>query len=292
MNQRVCSALRLVVGVVFLVSGLLKAIDTAAFANLISEYGIMRLGVVAPFIIAAEVLLGLLLIFNIRPRKVSALTVAFILFVSSVYLYGVLARGITDCGCFGPLKWLNSRPWLTFTRNGVLLALLVPSLLKPQQESELTTSTIAYIAGIAVVLMFMCGFSFRTADCLQKTHRAFKPYPVEKSGLTEHITFSPDSTYFVFAFSYGCPYCLNSVANVCQYVPMGAVDRVVGLAVADSVGRERFDRLFDVNFEIQEISEFEMYKLVNSLPTSYIVRNDTVIKQVADLVVTPALLVK
>ena len=292
MNQRVSSALRLVVGVVFFLSGLLKAIDTAAFANLISEYGIMRLGVVAPLIIMVELMLGLLLIFNIRPRKVSALTAAFILFVSAVYLYGVLARGITDCGCFGPLKWLNSRPWITFTRNGVLLAMLVPSLLKPQQDSELTISTVVYMACLSVVLTFMCGFSFRTADCLQKSFRPFKPYPVEQSGLTEHITFSPDSTYFVFAFSYGCPYCLNSVANVCQYVPMGAVDRVIGLAVADSVGRERFDRLFDVNFEIQEISELEMYQLVNSLPTSYIVRNDTVFKQVADLVVTPALLIK
>ena len=292
MNQRVSSALRLVVGVVFLVSGLLKAIDTAAFANLISEYGIMRLGVVAPLIIAAEVILGLLLIFNIRPRKVSAITAAFILFVSAVYLYGVLARGITDCGCFGPLKWLNSRPWLTFTRNGVLIAMLVPSILKPQQGTALTTPNVAFMAGVAVILMFMCGFSFRTAECLKKTYRGFKPYPVEQSGLTEHITFSTDSTYFVFAFSYGCPFCLNSVANVCQYVPMGAVDRVIGLAVTDSVGRERFDRLFDINFEIKEISDFEMYKLVNSLPTSFIVRNDTVVKQVADLVVTPALLVK
>ena len=292
MNQRLCSTLRLVVGVVFLLSGLLKAIDAAAFANLISEYGMMRLGVVAPLIIVAEILLGLLLIFNIRPRKVSAITVAFILFVSAVYLYGVLARGITDCGCFGPLKWLNSRPWLTFTRNALLIALLIPSMLKPQQEAELTTSTIGYIAGLMVVVTFMCGFSFRTADCLQKTFRPFKPYPVEQSGLTEHITFSPDSTYFVFAFSYGCPYCLNSVANVCQYVPMGAVDRVIGLAVADSVGRERFDRLFDVNFEIQEITDFEMYKLVNSLPTSFIIHNDSVVKQVADLVITPALLIE
>lgn len=290
MNQRVSYALRVVVGAVFVLSGLLKAIDASAFANLISDYGLLRLGLVAPLIIAAEVILGVLLIFNIRPRRVAATTLAFILLVSAVYLYGVLARGITNCGCFGPLTWLNTKPWLTFTRNAVLVGLLIPSLCKPQQGVRLTMPSLVFMAAITVVIMFMCGFSFRMANCLKKSARAFEAYPVEKSGLTEHITFSADSTYLVFAFSYGCPYCLNSIGNVNQYQPMGAVDRVIGLAVRDSVARERFDSLFDVNFEIQEISNLEMYRMVNTLPTAFIIRNDSVVSKVADMVITPALL--
>lgn len=290
MNQRFTYILRFVVGLVFLLSGLLKAIKASVFADLMSEYGAVWFGVAAPLIIGIEILLAVLLIFNIRPRKMAAATAAFILFVSAVYLYGVLARGITDCGCFGPLTWLNSKPWLTFTRNAVLLTMLVPSLVKPQQGTSLTMTNVVFMAFVAVVLMYMCGWSMHGAKCLQKRSKKFEPVALSEHQLGEIISTSPDSTYFVFAFSYGCPYCQNSVANVSQYKSMGVVDKVIGVAVRNPEGRERFDRLFHADFEILEISEMQMMRLTSTLPTVYRIRHDSIVSTYSDLVITPALL--
>ena len=243
-------------------------------------------------LIVVELLLGLLLIFNIRPREVSLITAVFVVGVSSIYLYGVIGKGITNCGCFGPLTWLNSRPWITFVRNGVLVCLLVPSLLKPQQKTKLNSPILICMAIVSVVVMFMCGFSFRGAKCLQNEPKPFQPIPVSATKLPEHIAFHPDSIYFVYAFSYGCPYCLNSIGNVSQYKSMGIADKVIGLAVKDPKKKERFDRLFQVDFEIREISDYQMYQITTTLPAAYLIRHDSVVKRQVGLVVSPALLIK
>lgn len=290
MNQRVNAILRLIVGVVFMLSGVLKAIDAASFANLMSEYGPVWLGIGAPFIIAIEIALGLLLIFNIRPRWIATATTAFIVGVSLIYAYGMIFRGITSCGCFGPLTWLNSKPWLTFTRNAVLVGLLIPSLLKPQEGAQLSKPIAYCMASAGIILMFLCGYFFRGADCmLVDSYEEFEPIAVADSELAPYIQTNPDSTYFVFAFSYTCPYCQNSVANVNQYLSMGVVDKVIGIAVEDPEGRERFDRLFDVDFEIQEISELKMVMLTGTLPAVWRIRQDTIISSYTGLVISPAL---
>ena len=281
---------RLIVGLIFLLSALLKAINTAVFADLMSSYGAQWFGFGAPVIIFVELILGVLLVFNIHPRWLSLAASLFILVVSSVFLYGVTQKGITDCGCFGPLTWLNSKPWLTFLRNGILLALLIPSLIKPQQGASLSTSTILFMAVIGIAVMFMCGFSMHGAKCLQKQQKSFESMPLSESALSDLVSFAPDSSYMVFAFSYNCPYCQNSIGNVNQYQQMGYVDKVIGIAVEDANARERFERLFETNFTIKEVSQWTMAHLTNSLPTVYFIRHDSIINQYSGMVVSPALL--
>ncbi len=289
--QEIIKALRFLVGLVFLLSGLLKAIDTAAFADLMSEYGETCFGFAAPLIIFVEIFLGVMLVFDFYSKPISWATAVFLLVVSSIYLYGVSARGITNCGCFGQITWLNSKPWLTFMRNGILLGLLVPTLIRPQEKSPaITIPSVIFMAVIAVIVMFMCGFSMHGAKCLQKQHN-FQPIALAESPLSEYVTVHPDSTYLVFAFSYSCPYCQNSIGNVNQYVPMGMVDRVIGITVEDSIARERFDRLFDTNFKIGEISKLSMYRLTNTLPTTFFIRHDSIVSQYTGMVVSPALLI-
>lgn len=285
-------ALRLVVGAVFMLSGLLKAMRTAAFADLMGQYGAEWLGYAAPVVVIIEMFLGMLLIFNTRPRLLSVLSVTFILAVSAIFLYGVVGRGVTDCGCFGPLTWLNTRPWITFVRNALIVALLVPSIFRQQRGEALTAGSFLCLAGATAAVMFMCGFTMHGAQCLRREPVPFEPIPLVEHPLSELVSCHPDSSYLVFAFSYSCPHCQNSIGNVNQYSTMGAVDRVIGLCVEDSVGRERFRRIFDVNFDIQEITKRQMYGIAhNSLPVSFFVRHDTVEAVIPGQVMTPALMI-
>ena len=283
-------AFRLVIGFVFLVSSLLKAIDTANFANLMSQYGIPWFGYFAPFLILLETILALLLIYNVCPRIASVITMVFLVAVSLIFLYGWIHRGIRNCGCFGAITWLNSKPWFTFVRNGILLAFLIPSILKPQQGASHSISVIVFMAVIGIMVMFMCGFSMHGAKCLQKQQKSFEPVHLSDSKLSNLVSCSSDSTYMVFAFSYNCPYCQNSIGNVNQYQQMGYVDKVIGIAVEDSKARERFERLFETNFMIKELSHWTMAHLTNTLPTVYIIRQDSIVSQYSGLVISPALL--
>ena len=288
-NIRLSYALRALVGVIFMLSGILKAFSTSAFADLMSSYGAAWFGLAAPLVIAIELFLGMLLIFDALPRLISTISVAFIVLVSAIFLYGILCRGITDCGCFGPLTWLNTRPWITFARNALIIALLIPSLCRPQEGAPLTIPSVLCMAIATVVLMYMCGYSMHGAKCLQRAQKPYEPRPLAEHPLAQFISCDPDSTYLVFAFSYGCPYCQNSIGNVNQFTSMHVVDRVIGLAIEDSVGRERFDRIFDYNFRIKEIPDIEMYKITSSLPVTFYIRHDSIINALAGSVTTPAL---
>jgi hypothetical protein len=70
---------------------------------------------------------------------------------------------------------------------------------------------------------------------------------------------------------------------------MGVVDRVIALAVEDSVARERFNRLFQVDFDIREISPVEMVQLTTTLPTTYLIRHDSIINSYSGMLISPAL---
>lgn len=281
---------RFVVGLVFLLSALLKAIDAASFADLMSQYGAQWFGFGAPVIILVEVILAVAFIFDVQPRRTSIGSIFFLCFVSVIYLYGILFKGITDCGCFGPLTWLSTKPWLTFLRNGILCGLLIPSMIKPQQGTALSLPVIAFLAITGIIIMFMSGYSLNGAKCLQKKSKTFEPVPLHESALADLVSCSEDSTYLVFAFSYHCPYCQNSIGNVNQYQQMGYVDKVIGIAVEDAEARERFDRLFETNFTIQEVSQWTMAHLTQTLPTVYIIRHDSIISQYSGMVLSPALL--
>lgn len=291
MKNNVAYWLRIFLGIILVLSGLLKATDTATFADLMSQYGATWFGLGAPLIIFTELLLGLSLIFDLYPKWTTWTSATFLVIVTLIYIYGITAKGITNCGCFGPLTWLNSKPWITFVRNACLLALLIPTLIYPPNKNlKPSFSTVIFIAIIATMVMFMCGFSMHGAKCTQKRQTTFLPYALPSSPLSKHISCNQDSTYLIFAFSYSCPYCQNSIGNVNQYTPMGYVNRVIGFAVEDSVTRERFNRLFDVNFEIHEISNLQMYQLTTTLPTTFLIRHDSIINQYSGMVISPALL--
>ena len=72
---------------------------------------------------------------------------------------------------------------------------------------------------------------------------------------------------------------------------MHMVDKVIGLALNDSIGQARFERLFDTNFEIRNIAQIEMVRLSSTLPVTFMIRHDSIVSQYTGMVVSPALLV-
>ena len=120
MNKRI-EIYSLISGIVFLISGIAKAIDISVFSNVITQYGFENLQFISPIIIMTEVSVGLLLIFQVW-QKWTAFSGAFLVTCFTVvYAYGLIFKGIEDCGCFGKITTLNTSPIVTFLRNSILL---------------------------------------------------------------------------------------------------------------------------------------------------------------------------
>jgi len=125
--RRMGRVIEVVLGLFFLATAGMKAWNMVGFAVQVSAYGVVKdAGLVAASAYGAvfvETLLGAALVAGARFKGLTYLATAGLTAVfSGLILYGWLAKGIEDCGCFG--DFIQMGPRSSLAKNGVLLALL------------------------------------------------------------------------------------------------------------------------------------------------------------------------
>ncbi len=126
----VVNAARVLLGLTFVLSGYVKAIDplgtsykigdyleAAGLAGALPDYVAVA---VAVGLAALEFTLGILMLLAIRRRQVSKLMLAFMVVMTIITVWLALFDPIKDCGCFGDAIHLTN--WQTLGKNVVLLA--------------------------------------------------------------------------------------------------------------------------------------------------------------------------
>lgn len=141
MKKLLVNSCRLVLALVFILSGFVKAVDPLGTQYKIEDYlEAMHMGGLLPDIVvlalsvgqsAVEFCLGIFLLFAIRRRFASRCVLAIMLMMTPLTLWLALANPITDCGCFGDALVLTN--WQTLWKNVVLLAMAVVVAWKPQE---------------------------------------------------------------------------------------------------------------------------------------------------------------
>lgn len=120
---------RLLLGLVFVFSGFVKAVDPLGSAYKISDY-LDAFGwlyfkdmslLLSVLLSATEFFLGAALLIGVYKRFISLSMLLFMLFVTPLTLYIAITNPVTDCGCFGDALVLSNTA--TFLKNLVLLAL-------------------------------------------------------------------------------------------------------------------------------------------------------------------------
>ena len=122
---------RLVLAIILILSGFVKAVDPLGTQYKIHDYlqavelaqyvpDFVSLGA-AVLLSAIEFGLGICLLFAIRRRMVTLLTLILMLVMTPITLWLAIANPISDCGCFGDAVVLTN--WQTLAKNVVLLAL-------------------------------------------------------------------------------------------------------------------------------------------------------------------------
>jgi len=177
------SVARTLLAITFLFSGFVKAVDPLGTVYKIEDYlkafggfftDLMPLaGTAAVCLIAAEWLLGICMLFNIRTNWTAWLSLLFYLVMTPLTLWIALTNPVSDCGCFGDALVLTN--WQTFWKNIVLLTLVIILLLCrkaiPQTFSWWAECTIAGI-GIGALINIMC-YSYNHLPPLD-----FRPYKI------------------------------------------------------------------------------------------------------------------
>ncbi len=143
MSQRLLKMIvnlcRIIVAVTFIFSGFVKAIDPIGTQYKLQDYlgaigmaGILpnwTLLAVAVFLAAIEFCIGIFLLFAIQRRLISKLTVAFMVFMTMVTVWIVVADPVKDCGCFGDALHLTNTE--TLIKNIVLLVCSLAIMYRP-----------------------------------------------------------------------------------------------------------------------------------------------------------------
>ncbi len=125
-NEKVSCACRIVVGIAFIVSAVLKFISIESFELYIYGFDWLNMALsscAARFILAAEMLIGLSLVSGIKARWAVRAALLALLFFSLFLLYLIITGNEGNCHCFGDQFELKPLPSLG--KNLVMMLLLV-----------------------------------------------------------------------------------------------------------------------------------------------------------------------
>jgi uncharacterized membrane protein YphA (DoxX/SURF4 family) len=122
---------RLLVGLLFIFSGLIKANDPLGFSYKLDEYfEIFHMAFLNPFtvymamfICIFEIVLGVMVLLGSYMRAATWLLLLMIIFFTFLTGYSAISGKVTECGCFGDA--IKLKPWESFWKDIVLTALIL-----------------------------------------------------------------------------------------------------------------------------------------------------------------------
>jgi len=172
---------RLLLGVVFIFSGFVKAVDPVGGAIKIDDYlsafgmnFLKPLSVLISFNLSAiEFTLGVCMLLGVYRRYASLLTLLFMAFMTPLTLYLALFDPVSDCGCFGDAVVITN--WETFFKNIVLLAASALVFMNNQRIWQVYTFKAYWFVALFSYL-FCIGFSYWNYNHLPIMD--FRPYKV------------------------------------------------------------------------------------------------------------------
>ncbi|MDR0971599.1 MAG: DoxX family protein [Bacteroidales bacterium] len=165
---------RIIVGLVFVFSGFVKAVDPWGTAYKITEYlGAFDLSSLIDFfpplpiflsviLCSLEFILGIVFLSGYLKKTSSLLVGLMMLFFTILTLIDALTNKVSDCGCFGDAILLTN--WQTFWKNIVLDILLIISFIFDDFmiKRNTTNKRNSILFSLIVALLVLC-FSIRNA---------------------------------------------------------------------------------------------------------------------------------
>lgn len=164
MLKHLNTILRVLVGGLFIFSGLIKVNDPVGTSIKLEEYfevfsvefaSFFHLFVpialpLAVFLVVLEVVLGVALIMDYKPKWTQYTILGLIVFFTFLTGYSAITNTVTDCGCFGDAIKLT--PWESFTKDIILLVMIVAIIILDKNKEDQTKALGHAVIGATTVL--------------------------------------------------------------------------------------------------------------------------------------------
>ena len=174
---------RTLLGVVFVFSGAVKAIDPMGTVYKIEDYlkafggfftDLLPLAELAAVVlILLEILLGVCMLLNVRTQCTSWLALAFYAVMTPLTLYIAINNPVSDCGCFGDAIVLTN--WQTFGKNVVLIILAIVLVALRKHVYPLWRG---WMEIVIAVMTALGAFAFMEYTYLHLPVMDFRPYKI------------------------------------------------------------------------------------------------------------------
>lgn len=182
-SRLLASISRTLLGLVFIFSGAVKAIDPLGTVYKIEDYlkafggfftELLPLAEVAAWgLIILELLLGVCMVLNVRTQWTSWISLIFYLVMTPLTLYIALTNPVSDCGCFGDAVVLTN--WQTFWKNVVLITLAIILVASRKHTRQLWSN---WMEVVLATLTIIAAIAFMTWTRLHLPVKDFRPYKI------------------------------------------------------------------------------------------------------------------
>jgi len=197
---------RILVGLLFIFSGLIKINDPVGFSFKLEEYfgpTVFNIDFLLPyvlslaiFIVVLEVLLGVFLLIGLKKEFTIYSLFAMIVFFTFLTWYSAYFNKVTDCGCFGDAIKLT--PWESFTKDVILLVLIVIIMIGLKYIKPLFNNKLLYIfPSISLILCILIVNQVLSHLPLID----FRPYKVG-ANIIDNMVIPEDSKKAVFRYDW------------------------------------------------------------------------------------------
>lgn len=202
--KQITNIFRVIVGGLFIFSGLVKLDDPIGFSYKLQEYfepDVLNLEFLIPFaliisvfVVIFEVMLGVMILLGYAKKFTLWSLLLMMLFFTLLTFYTAYFHKVTDCGCFGDAVKIS--PWGTFWKDVFLIVLIIFLFFKCKFIQPIASKKILQIITLAT---FMICMSIAYYVLMHLPIIDFRPYKIGNN-ITEGMTYPPNAPQPVFEY--------------------------------------------------------------------------------------------
>ncbi len=199
-------ASRIFVGVLFIISGLIKLNDPLGFSYKLQEYfspDVLNIPFLEPYalmisvlVVVFEVVLGVFLLIGYKPKFTVWSLLLMIVFFTFLTFYSAYFDKVKDCGCFGDA--LKLTPWESFTKDIVLLFFILILFFGVKHIKPLFSNL---VTAVIALLSFIFSLWFGYHVLMHLPAKDFRGYKIG-ANIQEGMSTPEDAQKAIVEYSY------------------------------------------------------------------------------------------
>lgn len=251
--------IRLLLGVFFISTAVLKLLSIDSFEVYIYSFGIVNYITVtflSRLLISIELLIGISLIFKIYFRQVWWLTMLIIAGFTLFLIYAAIFRNDSNCHCFGSLIELD--PSQSIIKNIITIVLLL--FIRKEQSHDYKPLMRKWLIGISIAVSIIIPFVLVPMDVIYNKIHSEK----ENINTVAFYESLSDSTYHDLQQG---RYLINYALAGCKFCRLGA-EKVTMMIDRHGISHDRLkffvggsDEAIDRFIEITGTSDYQHWKI-------------------------------